>query len=213
MPKPPIEGLYALTPDNIGEAALLEQVEAALDGGLRLLQFRDKSSPRHERVRRGARLLDACVRAGATFIVNDDPGLAAELGAHGVHLGRDDGSLAAARHLLGSRAIIGASCYDDLERAIRLRAEGADYVAFGSFFASAVKPHAPRPGLEILHRARAKLDCPIVAIGGITLENAPKVRDAGADAVAVISDVFSAPDIRARVREYGRLFLQAATPG
>lgn len=213
MPKPPIEGLYALTPEGIGGDGLLDKVEAALRGGLRLLQFRDKSNARDERLRVGRQLLDACVRSGAAFIVNDDPELAVELGAHGVHLGRDDGSIAAARRMLGAGAVIGASCYDDLDRALRLRADGADYVAFGSFFPSAVKPHAARPGLDLLRRARAKLDCPIVAIGGITRDNAPLVRAAGADAVAVITDVFSAPDIGARVRDYGRLFQRAATPG
>lgn len=213
MPKPPIEGLYALTPEGIDSDELLGKVEASLASGLRLLQFRDKSAMREERVRRGRLLLEACVRSGATFIVNDDPELAAELGAHGVHLGRHDGSIEAARRLLGARAIIGVSCYDDLDRALRLQGEGADYVAFGSFFASAVKPDAVRPSLDLLRRARAKLDCAIVAIGGITRDNAPLVRAAGADAVAVITDVFSAPDIGVRVRDYGRLFQRAATPG
>jgi thiamine-phosphate pyrophosphorylase len=213
MPNPPIEGLYALTPEGVDAGLLVDLVEAALADGLRLLQFRDKSSARDERLRRARRLLDACARFGATFIMNDDPALAAELGAHGVHLGRDDGSIEAARRVLGARAIIGASSYDDLDRALRLRAEGADYIAFGSFFASSVKPNAVRPGLDLLRRARARLDCPIVAIGGITLDNAPLVRAAGADAVAVITDLFSAPDIGARVRDYGRLFTRALTPG
>jgi thiamine-phosphate pyrophosphorylase len=213
MPKPPIEGLYALTPEGIDAGLLVESVEAALVAGLRLLQFRDKSAAPRERERRGRRLLEASARVGATFLVNDDAALAAELGAQGVHLGRDDCSVEAARRMLGAGAIIGASCYDDLDRAMRLRAEGADYVAFGSFFASAVKPGAVRPGLDLLRRARAALDCPIVAIGGITLRTAPLVRDAGADAVAVITDIFSAPDLGARVRDYGRLFTRAATPG
>jgi thiamine-phosphate pyrophosphorylase len=213
MSKPLIEGLYALTPEDIDAGLLLERVEAALEAGLRLLQLRHKSASRDERVRRGRPLLDACHRFGATFIVNDDPVLAAELGAHGVHLGRDDGSIERARRVLGANAVIGVSCYDELDRALRLRAEGADYVAFGSFFASSVKPGAVRPSLDLLRRARAKLDCPIVAIGGITLATAPLVREAGADAVATITDLFSAPDVGARVHDYGRLFERAATPG
>jgi len=213
MSKPPIEGLYALTPEGIDSGLLLERVEAALEAGLRLLQLRDKSNPRDERVLRARPLVDACSRFGATVIVNDDPALAAELGAHGVHLGRDDGSIESARRVLGANAVIGVSCYDELERALLLRAEGADYVAFGSFFASSVKPGAVRPGVDLLRQARAKLDCPIVAIGGITLATAALVRDAGADAVAIITDLFSAPDIGARVRDYGRLFERAAIPG
>lgn len=213
MSKQPIEGLYALTPESIDPGLLLERVEAALEAGLRLLQLRDKSNSRDERVRRARPLRDACSRIGATVIVNDDPALAAELGADGVHLGRDDGSVERARRLLGANAVIGVSCYDELDRALRLRAEGADYVAFGSFFASSVKPGAVRPGVDLLRQARARLDCPIVAIGGITLATAPLVREAGADAVAIITDLFSAPDIGARVRDYARLFERATIPG
>ncbi|MEO8039748.1 MAG: thiamine phosphate synthase, partial [Betaproteobacteria bacterium] len=141
----------------------------------------------------------------------DDPALAAESGAHGVHLGREDGSIDTARRIVGDRAIIGASGYGDLDRALELRAQGADYVAFGSFFASSVKPDAVRPDLGLLGRAHAVLDCPIVAIGGITLDNVALVRDAGADAVAVITAIFSAPDIGARVRDFGRAFARATT--
>jgi thiamine-phosphate pyrophosphorylase len=213
MSKPPINGLYALTPEGIDPGLLLEKVEVALEAGLRLLQLRDKSNTRDERVRRARPLVDACGRFGATVIVNDDPALAAELGAHGVHLGREDGSIEGARRLLGANALIGVSCYDELDRALRLRAEGADYVAFGSFFASSVKPGAVRPSVDLLRQARAKLDCPIVAIGGITLATAALVRDAGADAVAIITDLFSAPDIGARVRDYGLLFERVTIPG
>lgn len=204
-----VEGLYALTPEGPDDA-LLTQVESALGAGLRLLQVRSKCGPT-ERARMTAKVVALCRRYGATCIVNDDAALAAQVGADGVHLGRDDGSVVAARAVLGAAAIIGVSCYDDLARAQRLRAEGADYVAFGSFFASSVKPAAVRPTLDLLTRARAVLDCPIVAIGGITLATAPLVRDAGADAVAVITDVFSAADIGARVRAYGRLFARAST--
>jgi len=203
--------LYALTPGRTDFEVWFAQVEAALAAGLRLLQYRDKSVAREVRVARAKRLLTACGQYNATFIVNDDPALAAEVDAHGVHLGRDDATIEAARHVVGEHAIIGVSCYDDLDRALRLRAQGADYVAFGSFFASSVKPGAVRPDLGLLRRASAALDCPIVAIGGITVNDAPLVREAGAHAVAVITDVFSAPDIGTRVRDFGRLFVHAAT--
>lgn len=201
----PIEGLYALTPEASDETALTASVETALVAGLKLLQVRCKLE-RDARVRQTLRMVALCRRYGATCIVNDDAALAAQTGADGVHLGRGDGSVAGARQVLGPDAIIGVSCYDDLARAQRLRAEGADYVAFGSFFPSSVKPDAVRPRLDLLTRARALLDCPIVAIGGISLATAPLVRAAGADALAVITDVFSAADIGARVRAYGRLF-------
>jgi len=207
----PIEGLYALTPEQPGGAILAAQVEVALGAGLRLLQIRSKLG-RDLRMRQTEQLVSLCRRYGATCIVNDDPALAAEVGADGVHLGRDDGAVAEARRMLGAGAIVGVSCYDDLIRAQRLRAEGADYVAFGSFFPSSVKPNAVRPPLDLLTRARTVLDCPIVAIGGITLDTAPLVRDAGADAIAVITDVFSATDVGARVRAYGRLFERAVHP-
>ncbi|MBX9962955.1 MAG: thiamine phosphate synthase [Burkholderiales bacterium] len=207
----PIEGLYALTPEQPDEAILAAQVEVALGAGLRLLQVRSKLG-RDLRVQQTKRLVSLCRRYGATCIVNDDPALAAEVGADGVHLGREDGTVAEARRLLGAGAIVGVSCYDDLIRAQRLRAEGADYVAFGSFFPSSVKPNAVRPPLDLLTHARTVLDCPIVAIGGITLDTAPLVRDAGADAIAVITDVFSATDVGARVRAYGRLFERAVHP-
>jgi thiamine-phosphate pyrophosphorylase len=206
-----IEGLYALTPEQPDEAMLIAQVEIALAAGLRLLQVRSKHG-RDLRVRQTARMVALCRRHGATCIVNDDPALAAEAGADGVHLGRDDVAVTEARRMLGAGAIVGVSCYDDLPRAQHLRAEGADYVAFGSFFPSSVKPNAVRPPLDLLTRARLALDCPIVAIGGITLDTAPLVRNAGADAVAVITDVFSATDVGARVRAYGRLFERAVNP-
>lgn len=207
----PIEGLYALTPEQSDGAILAAQVEVALGAGLRLLQIRSKLG-RDLRMQQTEQLVSLCRRYGATCIVNDDPALAAEVGADGVHLGRDDGAVAEARRMLGAGAIVGVSCYDDLIRAQCLRAEGADYVAFGSFFPSSVKPNAVRPPLDLLTRARTVLDCPIVAIGGITLDTAPLVRDAGADAIAVITDVFSATDVGARVRAYGRLFERAVHP-
>src|SRR5690606_6346864 len=138
-------------------------------------------------------LRTACAGAGVTFIVNDDAALAAELRADGVHLGEDDGGIAEARALLGDDAIIGVSCYDDIERARSLAAQGADYLAFGAFFPSPTKPQARRASPQQL-RDSATLGLPRVAIGGITPGNARPLVDAGADLVAVISGVFDAPD-------------------
>ncbi len=204
MPK--VEGLYALTPDMADTEALVDVVARALDGGVRLVQYRAKNAGAALMADQAERLLALCRRQGAALIVNDDAGLAARIGADGVHLGRDDASIADARRLLPRGAIIGVSCYDALPRACELRAAGADYVAFGSFFASSVKPLAVRPVPALLSAARRALDCPIVAIGGITLANAPALIAAGADALAVITDLFDAPDVRARADRFGQLF-------
>ncbi|MDT8448765.1 MAG: thiamine phosphate synthase [Wenzhouxiangellaceae bacterium] len=195
-------GLYALTPVGLTGPDLLAAVCAALAGGAVWLQYRGKE---HADPALAAELSSACRDAGAVFIVNDDVELAARVGADGVHLGRDDAPLEHARRVLGPDAIVGESCYDDLERAARFAGAGADYLAFGSMFASPTKPDAVRCPPDVLERAR-RFGKPVVAIGGITLENAPALIEAGADLLAVISDLFEAPDIRARAEAYVRLF-------
>ena len=192
-----LRGLYAITP----EADDVERkVRLALEGGIALLQYRNKLGDRAQAA--------AIVRMARDYhvpvIVNDDVELALELDAAGAHLGRDDGELGAARERLGAR-ILGASCYNQLERARAAVRSGADYVAFGSVFASPTKPGAPRAPLSLFSDART-LGVPLAAIGGITLENAPQLVAAGADLLAVISDLFHASDIRARARAYGKLF-------
>jgi thiamine-phosphate pyrophosphorylase len=192
-----LRGLYAITPEGPG---LEVKVRSALEGGVALLQYRRKQGSAHE-----ARRIAALAREFAVpLIVNDDVALALELGAAGAHLGREDGDLRAARARLGARWL-GASCYDDLERARAAHAAGADYLAFGSVFPSATKPHAVRAPLALFREAKP-LGLPLAAIGGITLENAPALVAAGADLLAVISDLFDAPDIRSRARQYGTLF-------
>ncbi len=192
--------LYLLTPDGLSRDALLHRCRAALAAGVDWLQYRAKDGADPQIARR-LRVLTQ--QAGARLIINDDPALAAAVGADGVHLGRDDGSLADARDRLGPDALIGVSCYDDLDRAERLAAAGADYLAFGAVFASPTKPGAVRCPLRVLGEAR-RFGRPVVAIGGITADNAHEALAAGADRVAVLSDVFSAPDVAARVRAYPR---------
>lgn len=202
-----LPGLYAVTPDDPSATELLDQVERSLSAGVRLLQYRAKSAG-DGGVRAWAEaaraIAAACRAAGARLIVNDDPVLAAEVGADGVHLGRDDGTVAEARARVG-RALVGVSCYDSLERAVQAENEGADYVAFGAMFPSRVKPAAVRASHELLSQARARLRIPIVAIGGIDLGNAAGVLRAGADAVAVISALYAAPDIGTAVRDFNEL--------
>ena len=192
-----LRGLYAITP----QASDVERkVRLALEGGIALLQYRSKT--------RNPAQAAAIVRMARDYrvpvIINDDVELALELGAAGAHLGRDDGDPGAARQRLGAR-ILGVSCYDQLERARGAVGAGADYIAFGSVFASPTKPAAVRAPLSVFGEAKA-LGVPLAAIGGITLENAPQLIAAGADLLAVITDLFDAPDIRARARAYGKLF-------
>ena len=189
-----LRGLYAITPEGVNPA----KVRLALQGGVALLQYRNKQRDRvhAEAIARLAKEFDV------PLVVNDDIDLALELDAAGVHLGRDDGDLRAARKKLGGR-LLGASCYDDMRLARAAVAEGADYVAFGSVFASPTKPGAVRAPLSLFNES---LGVPLCAIGGITLQNAADVVKAGADLLAVISDLFEAPDIRARAADYGKLF-------
>jgi thiamine-phosphate pyrophosphorylase len=196
-----LRGLYAITPEAADADTLLRQVSAALEGGIAALQYRRKNrAGMHE----AAALAALCRRSGVPFIVNDDLALALACGADGLHLGREDGDIAAARIKLGDR-VLGVSCYDSIDAARAAVAAGADYVAFGSVFASPTKPGAVRAPLSLFAQARA-LGVPLVAIGGITLENAPQLLAAGADGLAVISDLFDAPDVRDRARAYGKLF-------
>jgi len=185
-----LHGLYAVTPDEPATATLARKVDAALAGGARALQYRNKHADAALRTAQARGLARIARRHRALFIVNDDAALARDVGADGVHLGEDDGDVAAARVLLGTSGVIGVSCYDDLERARRLVAQGADYVAFGSFHPSQVKPGARRADVSLIAAAKS-LRVPIVAIGGITAANAPALVAAGVDAVAVISDVFA----------------------
>lgn len=200
-------GLYvvtdaALTPGD----ALTAAVAAALAGGATAVQYRDKGTDAARRLREASALRELCAVHGATFIVNDDVELAARAGAHGVHVGEDDAGIAEARARLGAGAIVGASCYDSLARAEDAQADGADYVAFGSFYPSATKPHARRATLELLKQAKARITVPIVAIGGITPENGAPLVAAGAHALAVVSGVFAATYPRASARRYASLF-------
>ncbi len=184
-----LRGLYAVTPDIVEIPMLVAKVEAAIAGGAQAIQYRNKSAPRSLRRKQAAMLARVCGGGGALLIVNDDIELAGEVGAAGVHLGEDDGDIGRARGKLGERMLIGVSCYNDLARAKRVVAEGADYVAFGSFFPSPTKPGARRAEPALLHRAKT-LRVPVVAIGGITAANGRALVDAGADALAVISAVF-----------------------
>lgn len=202
-------GLYAIT--NGPRPDLLEVAEQALAGGARLLQYRDKTTDRPRRLNEACALAALCRRHDAGLIVNDDVQLALDSRAHGVHLGADDAGIASARAILGDKAVIGASCYDNVDRARRLAEAGADYLAFGAFFPSPTKPLAPRASLSRLHDARS-LGLPLVAIGGINLDNGRKLVAAGAQFLAVISAVFDASDVQQAARSFQSLFASPTEP-
>lgn len=204
-----LHGLYAVTPERADGGALLADVEAALAGGCRVVQLRDKLSPMAERLARARALRAATLRHGALLLINDDLALCRLVDADGVHLGRDDGDLALARRLLGPEKILGASCYADLARAQAAEQAGADYVAFGAAFPSPTKPEAANATVDLFFRAKTALTVKVCAIGGITAANAPTLLAAGVDLLAVITDLFSAPDIEARAAAYQRLFEEA----
>jgi thiamine-phosphate pyrophosphorylase len=204
-----LAGLCAVTLDDSLLPRLSALVKAALDGGTPYVQYRNKLAPRPLRRAQAAEMLRICRAAGAKLIINDDVWLAVEIGADGAHLGRDDapgGSLAAARDALGPKRILGVSCYNEIALAEEAAAAGADYVAFGSMFPSRTKPGAVHAPLDLLGEAKRRVGLPVAAIGGITLDNAQQVIAAGADMLAVVSDLFDAMDIKARAEAYQQLF-------
>ncbi|WP_119695315.1 thiamine phosphate synthase [Ectopseudomonas oleovorans] len=205
-----LRGLYAITDTPLlADGKLLPYTEAALRGGARLLQYRDKSGDAGRRLDEAQALAELCKQHDATLIINDDLELAARLNV-GLHLGQGDGSLAAARARLGEDAVIGGTCHAQLELAERAVAEGASYIAFGRFFNSHTKPGAPAATVELLDEARARFAQPIVAIGGVTQETAPGLIARGASMVAVIHALFAADsttEVEDRARAFAALFV------
>ena len=201
-----LNGLYVLTSaDLISETALLTSVEQTLQGGARIIQYRDKSNHVDKRLQQATALKKLCSHYQALLIINDDVELAQRSNADGVHLGKADASLADARARLANK-IIGVSCYNQFELALTAAAGGADYIAFGSFFSSATKPEAAHADTALLTQAKKELQLPVCAVGGITADNAANLIQAGADMVAVITDIWTAADISARSQQYAALF-------
>lgn len=201
-----IRGLYAVTRDDADTVRMAAQVRAALAGGARIVQYRNKIADDALRNVQAKMLRALCSEFGAALIINDHVDLALDIDADGVHLGGEDGSIAQARARLGPHKLLGASCYRQLANAERAIAEGADHIAFGSFFVSTVKPGAVRSTPDMLTQARRQFGVPVVAIGGITPENAPVLINAGADALAVITALFGADDITLAAKKFTALF-------
>ena len=203
-----LHGLYGLTDAQLmpTDQQMLEQVESALRGGMRLLQYRDKSSDSERRLRQVRALLDLCRQYDCPLLINDDVELAHASGANGVHLGQQDGSVRAAREYLGAHALIGQTCHDRIELAHQAVRQGADHVAFGAFFPSLTKPNAQPAPLSLLQEAKAQLAVPVVAIGGISVDNATQVIEAGADLIAVVHALFATDDIQLQANRFAQQF-------
>ena len=185
----PSSGLYAITQtEHKSLDTIVTEVEAALRGGAVVVQYRDKQPKDADHL--ANQLLKLCKQYKVPLLINDDVELALRVGADGVHLGREDGSIERARQRLGKQTIVGVSCYDSVEHAQRAQAQGATYVAFGRFFPSSSKPLALPASIETLRVAKQVLTVPIVAIGGILPENGALLLEAGADLLAVIGGVF-----------------------
>lgn len=200
-----LAGLYVITDDKLSGTSLLEHVQQALLGGARLVQYRNKSNQSAIKEMTARSLLELCREYHVPLLINDDVELASNIGADGVHLGQADMRLTEARHHLGADAIIGVTCHASLELAKRAEQQGANYVAFGRFFASQTKPDAPPASIDLLISARKQLSIPVCAIGGITPDNAPKLLEAGADLLAVIHGVFGQDDITNAAKCYAQL--------
>lgn len=198
-----LSGLYAITTPS---EYLPQQVEAAIAGGARVIQYRDKSSDQRLRFEQAQQLSLLCRATKIPLIINDDVDLAGRVSASGVHLGRDDTALRHARRDLGDEAVIGISCYNDFDLALQAQRKGADYIAFGSFFSSPTKPLAVQADKALLQRAKQELNIPVVAIGGITTDNGKLLIDAGADMLAVISALFAQADVEQASRSFAELF-------
>lgn len=200
-----INGLYAITPDIDDTDLLIKKVEAALQGGIHILQYRNKQANHKLQTQQARAILPLCRQYNVPLIINDSVKLCLTLDADGVHLGADDGDLTEVKHRIGDK-ILGASCYDRFDLALTAQNQGADYVAFGACFASNTKPNAPVAKLNLFTRARKELTIPSVAIGGINLQNAPQAIQAGADAVAVIQAIFSADGVKLASQQFSLLF-------
>jgi len=205
--KDQLKGLYAITDENLISKQYFNQaVESALMGGAKIIQYRDKSNDQKKRLVQATALRLLCKRYEAICIINDDIELAKAIDADGVHLGKDDSSIAQARKTLGDDAIIGVSCYNDMTIAIEAEKNTADYVAFGAIFSSSTKPGATVAGLDIISLAHLQLSIPVCTIGGITENNIKQVVQKGADMAAVISCLFSANNVTKKAKTLSQCF-------
>ncbi|MDC9715040.1 MAG: thiamine phosphate synthase [Gammaproteobacteria bacterium] len=189
-----ISGIYAITPDRALDIDAVEKI--LIQHNISILQYRHKTTNTIIQLNEAQQLQFLCLKHHTLFIINDDINLAKKVGAGGVHLGKTDASITQARAILGADAVIGASCYNDMNLAQQAQRQGADYVAFGALFPSPTKPDTPKCGLDIVAQAAQSLNIPIVGIGGINFDNQSQAFDAGCDSVAMINALFQSTDSR-----------------
>ena len=201
-----IKGLYAITPDSADLNTLIQKTKSVIEGGAFMVQYRSKILNRDVKMQQCAAILRLCREYEIPCIVNDDVDMCRILEADGVHLGEKDDNIAEVRHILGEDAIIGSSCYDQLNRANEAQKEGASYVAFGAMFPTSTKPNAPRATLALLKEAKREIQIPVVAIGGITVNNAHDVIKTGIDAIAVITSLYEAKTIKETAETFAKMF-------
>ena len=201
-----IKGLYAITPDSADLNTLIQKTQLAIEGGAFMVQYRSKILNRDVKMQQCAAILRICREYDIPCIVNDDVEMCRVLEADGVHLGENDDNIAEVRRILGEDSIIGSSCYDQLNRAKQAQKEGASYVAFGAVFTTPTKPNAPRATLELLREAKSEIQIPIVAIGGITMNNAHDVIETGIDAIAVITCLYESNSIKETAETFSQMF-------
>jgi len=201
-----INGLYAITPDSVDLNTLIQKTQFAIEGGAFMVQYRSKIHDRDVKMQQCAAILRLCREYDVPCIVNDDVEMCRILKADGVHLGENDDNIAEVRRILGEGSIIGSSCYDQLNRAKQAQKEGASYVAFGTVFPTPTKPNAPRATLELLREAKSEIQIPIVAIGGITMNNAHYVIETGVDAIAVITSLYESNFIKETAETFSQMF-------
>ncbi|WP_415883343.1 thiamine phosphate synthase [Neptuniibacter sp. QD72_48] len=203
-----LKGLYGITDSDLmpDTETMLRKVEQSIQGGAKIIQYRDKSSDLKKRVEQASALNLICKKNKIPLIINDDAGLAAGIGAAGVHLGQSDGAIEEAREMLGEDAIIGVTCHDSLELALKAQQAGASYLAFGAFFPSKTKPNAKPAPLSLVKDVKDKVNLPIVAIGGISVDNADQIVTAGADMVAVIHALYANKKVTAAAKQFHQLF-------
>ncbi len=201
-----LHGVYAITDPVLCGEYLIDKVLAAIQGGIRILQYRNKQASRATQLEEARKLLSLCQQHGVLFIVNDDVALASKVNADGVHLGQQDRTLLEARQQLGNEKIIGISCNNRFDYALTAQQEGANYIAFGRFYSSMTKPQAPQAETGLLQRAEHELQIPVVAIGGISPDNGRNLIKAGADMLAVIHGIFGQADVQLAAQRYAELF-------
>ncbi len=202
-----LQGLYVIADaECIGKKNIISETQEVLSAGVKIIQYRDKINSLTKKTIIAKQLLKLTNTYQSLLVINDDVNLAKSINADGVHLGKDDFSIEKARNILGKNKIIGASCYADFKNAKPAIQASADYIAFGSFFSSAIKPQAPKADTMLIKQAKSEFTTPICAIGGITPQNAATVLNAGADMIAVISGIFNASSPQQAVQEYLSLF-------